>query len=580
MVTKRYGLDFPDHINEVSIELWCYRNNLTPERGGLGKFQHLKNAIQMLWPEKMSSGSRGYFWHKWSDRRVKAWTSSEFHEGDEDWQTWWGPSSSGKSTDAGLIILADWLSAASETTTIVCSTTKDMLEKRIFGEIIRYHGLYKDQLPGTYYRSKNAILFGDENSKNGIFGIAIQKGTAKQALGNLIGIHNRFNRLVVDEMQATLPVVMDATDNLSTGEEFKFLGMGNPESRLDLLGQYSEPVNGWDSVSADVTESWETKFGKTHFFDGLKSPAIKEPKRLYFLLNQKQIDDLAKRRGEDSPAFWSQRRGFVPPEGLTQTVLTESAISKYHCMDNPEWVSDYTMVGGLDPAYSSGGDRCVLRPAAIGMFTWGVLGIALLPPIVINLKLSTGQPMTYYITEQVKRHCVQLEITPENLAVDTTGVQGMLVDVLEKEWGKGILRVDFVGNATDLPASLEDPRPAKDVYKNRVSELWMNFSEFSRFDQIRGLDLETAKEFCLRQLMDKDLRWIWIEPKKIMKTRTGQSPDLSDATACVTAFARERMGIHPGATIRPQENREKDLEAIEYDLDGRDNLYLTDGFGG
>lgn len=569
----KYQLEWDDYINDLSVELWCYRNNHPEDRGGLGKAKHFTNAAQILWPEKMRDGSRGYIWHEWIDRRVKAWCEDEFTTGDSGWQTWWGPSSSGKSMDAALLSLVHWLSAPAETTVIVCSTTKDMLEKRIFGEIIRLHSLYKGKLPGMYFKSKHAILLGDENSKNGIFGIAIQKGSLKEALGNMVGIHNRFNVLIIDEMQATKEAAVEAQDNLSTGEEFKFLGMGNPESRLDPLGRYSEPVGGWESIS-DQTESWQTKFGKTIFFDGLKSPGVRDPKKYFFLLKQADIDNLKKKRGVDSPAFWSQRRGFVPPEGLVQSVLTESFIVKHHMTDSVEWLDSPTTIVGIDPSYASGGDRCVLSPAQVGRFKNGLYGIHFLPFIEINIALSKG-PVTYYLVGQVKERCNVLGVAADQIACDTTGVQGMFVDVLEREFGKGVLRVNFVGRPSTFSASSDDRRPADDVYKNRVTELWYNMVEFGRNEQIRGLGSDEAKEFCARKLMDKDLNVIWIEPKKQMKMRTGYSPDIADARAVTIAYVRERMGIHPGISFNVNQERENNEFLKDSDVDGHDNLYLT-----
>lgn len=579
MSLTKYGYTWSQepYPNDVSIELICYRDNLTKRPGSLKKYQYLSNAIKLLWPAKMPSGDKGYVWNYWTDRRVKAWCESTFRRDDEDWQTWWGPSSSGKSTDAGIIALTHWISAPDRTTVIVCSTTKDMLEKRIFGEIVRYHSLYKGHLPGEYSKSKHSITYGDENSKNGIFGIAIQRGTLAEALGNMVGIHNEFNVLIIDEMQSTREAAVDAADNLSTGAEFKFLGMGNPVSRLDALGRYSEPVKGWDSISTE-DEEWETTFGKTLYFDGLKSPAIKEPKKYFFLLNQKQINKLAKTKGEDSPSFWSQRRGFVPPEGLLQTVITESFIVKFHIQAAAEWEYGYTIVAGLDPAYASGGDRCILAPARVGKFLSGPIGIEFLEPIIINLKLSQGQPIAYYLAEQVQMHCERLGIQPHDLAVDVSATQGAMADVIEHEWGPGLHRVQFGGSPSELRVSSQNDKKANKEYKNRVTELWFNIAEFARHDQVRGLGLDACKELCTR-LVKENVSPIMIEPKGEMKGRTDKSPDIADATVCVTALVRERMGIHPGGFGEGNDaSEQEDYDYEEADLDGEEDAYMYSDF--
>jgi len=572
MSIEKYGLSWPDGTTDATIELRCYRLNHLPERGGLGPRGHLKEAICQLWPEQLSNNERGYLWHEWMDRRLDSWVRSSV----DDWHTWWGPSSAGKSCDAGILALAHWLAAPDQTTVIVCSTTKDMLEKRIFGEIIRYHSLHKGKLPGEYMKSKHAIILGDENSKNGIFGIAIQKGTLSEALGNMIGIHNRYNVLIIDEMQSTREAAIDAADNLSTGEEFKLIGMGNPVSRLDPLGKYSEPLHGWESVSPN-DEEWETKYGHCLYFDGLKSPAIKAPKKFYFLLNQKQIDALKKKRGQDSPAFWSQRRGFVPPEGLIESVLTESFIVRFHMQAPAKWKYGYRIVAGLDPAYSSGGDRAMFIPAMVGLMENGMTGVAFMNPVQINLALSSGEPMVYYLASKVIEHCDQTGVNPEDLAIDCTGTQGMLADVIEKEWKKDktvkVHRVQFVGNPSDFSVSESDPTPAKKQYKNRVTELWFNMSEFARYEQIRSLPEGAAKEFCQRMIAQSAAP-IMIEPKSIMKKRTGESPDEADGCVCVLDLARERLGIHPGSHALGINDPELEKRFLDLDVDNRPGNYL------
>src|SRR5690606_28397940 len=46
-----YGLTFPDSLSPAMVELWCYANNHTPDKGGLGMQGHLRNAMMLMWPE-------------------------------------------------------------------------------------------------------------------------------------------------------------------------------------------------------------------------------------------------------------------------------------------------------------------------------------------------------------------------------------------------------------------------------------------------------------------------------------------------------------------------------------------------
>ncbi len=542
---KEYGHEFPDGTPWASIHLWCYRNH-DPEIM-LTRAQHFEFAIRNIWPESMPNGDKGYIWSDWARRRLESWVNNEY-------QTWWGPSSSGKSTDAGIFALTEWLAAPNKTTITVCSTTKDMLERRIWREIVRFHSMCKGILPGERKKQPPQINYIDpddpagENTINAIFAVAVQKGTTAEAVGNMVGMHNDYNILIIDEMQATRQAAVEAYDNLSTGIESKFLGMGNPVSRLDPLGRASEPVGGWNSISPEDDE-WKTNRGVTLYFDGLKSPAIHQPKKYFFLLNKKQIDMMAKDPGRDSPRFWSQRRGFVPPEGLTQTVLTESFITKFKMAEKATWTTSYTMVAGLDPSFSAGGDACVLYPAKVGKMTDGITGIEFQESVHINLKLSEGVPMTFSIAHDVIKYCRDNAIELKHLGVDVSGQQSSIADVIDREAKDVCHRVHFAAEAGKHPVSMEDDRPANEAYKNKMTEMWYQVREFGRNGQVRGLGYQAAEEFCQRIVSEKlDVRGrIQLESKIEMKARTGgKSPDDADAASICIEVMRTMLGIVPG----------------------------------
>jgi len=550
-----FNRNFPNGVSEANVHLYCYRNWV--EGCPKSKAFHMEQAIRLLWPETLSSGKKGYIWSDWAYRRLESWCANEF-------QTWWGPSSSGKSTDAGVLCLTHWLSAPDCTTVIVCSTTKDMLERRIWREIVRFHSMYRGKLPGKLRKTPLGITLEaadsveGENTINGLFAIAIQKGTTAEAVGNIIGIHNDYNVLIIDEMQATKQAAVEAYDNLSTGKESKFLGMGNPVSRLDPLGIASEPIKGWNSVNPEM-ESWKTKKGVTLYFDGLKSPAITEPNKFFFLLNKAQIESMAIDPGRDSPRFWSQRRGFVPPEGLTETVLTESFIQRFNMTKTAKWVDRYDMVFGLDPSFSGGGDRCVLVPAKVGDaiitpdsgIPYTVKLVEFCEPINIELKITTGEPLTFYLAGEVTNKLEQFGAKIDQLAIDTTGSQRTLSDIIDRQNNDGLCchRVNFGEKASELPAGSEDHVPSNQIYKDKVTELWFMVREFGKNQQIRGLSNQAAKEFCQRECDPRmDTRnLLRVESKREMKKRTGgKSPDTADACVCVLDFVRFRLGIHPG----------------------------------
>lgn len=557
---RKYGMEFPWHTSDATMALSAYSVAIVrgwdrKQRGDL-----MLDAIRALWSEKV------YRVNSWTERRVRA-----FCEEDTGFLTMWGPSSSGKSTDVGAIVLTHWLAAPMITTCTVCSTTRPALIQRIFGEIVKLYLALKEP-PGEYKASQTAILLGDENTKNGIFGVAILLGNVKDSMANIIGKHNRRNLLVVDEMQGTREAAVEAVSNLQGGEDFHFIGIGNPESRLDPLGRYSEPVDGWDSIDVSKDE-WRTKFGRCIFFDGRKSPAVVEPdgaKKYPYLLKKRDIDQRIKWYGENSPKFWSQTIGFIPPEGLLRTIFSESFFIKHKMMELVDWRDGWIMVAGLDPSFSSGGDKCMLSFAKVGADKEGTQKIAFVETISVPMDLKGDEPLSYSTARQVKELCSARGVDPTNFGVDTSGTQSALADIIESEWGHGILRVSFTGKASSLPVSTEENTPANEKYANRVTELWHNMYQYGRHGHIAGLQTDTVKEFCSRLLLEK-VNPLCVEPKTAMKSRSGKSPDDADSKVIITALVRERMGIVPGQGYA--NNRNQMAYANEESIDDPSQTY-------
>lgn len=543
----RYGVEWPEGASEATVELASYRMGGTSEHEAAW---HMERAIKLLWPEPV------YMFNYWSRRMVKAWC-------EEDWLTVWGSSSSGKSTSFGLLALTHWLSAPHCTTMTVCSTSKGALLKRIWAEVLKFYSYLGDNAPGRYYASRTAIIYpmyyggvedadwSEDNpaikySRNGIFGVAVQKGSAEQAKDDLIGVHNIYNAMILDEMQAVRQAALDAVSNLQGGKEFKFVGMGNPSSRLDMLGQESCPKSGrWDDCNPEM-EEWETKRGKCIFFDGRKSPAIIEEdgeKRYPFLLKSA---DIAKRRewyGENSRKFWSQTVGFVPPDDAEKTVFSEMFIIFNEMDKHVTWDDGYEVCAGVDWSFVEGGDRCILQFAKVGKVE-GVSTLEFDKRIIIPIDVSETTPSGYLTARRVRDECKARGVKPEFLGSDVTGTQGSQTDILEQEWGDGrVYRVGFGGKATERDV-VSDNQPASKVYRNRVTELWYQMWHLGRARQIKGVDADMALELCARNVMpDYPLM---VEPKRLMKGRVGYSCDIADAAVLCVEVAVERFGLVVG----------------------------------
>jgi len=569
---------------DLDIELWCYKHqDEIALKGGQvkGEACHLRNAIRILYS---NTAVTKVVWHPWMDRHIDIWCDTlKEHLG---FATIWGPAASSKSNTFGICTLVDWWSAPKQTYSVVCSTTQKELKKRIWASIVDHFRLYQDKFPGVLVASRLAIVNDDDveqiahdadSVKAGIYGIAVLQGSTDEAKSNIIGVHLPYVRMVVDEMQATRRAAVEARANLSKGcRDFRFFGLGNPMSRYDVLGEFSEPKKGWNSINV-ASGKWRTKYGACYHFDGFNSPGISDPDRYPFLINLAQINKDIDIYGENSADVWTFSRGFIAPEGITRTVLTESFIETYHMRDEPAWMETPIPVAMLDPAFTSDGDKCKLQFAEIGRFITGEMGIAFTDDVRIKMDVASGMPVIHDIARQTKEECEARGVTHDHLVVDDSGVQSA-ADAIEMEWGPPI-RIQFGGKPSeDMTIDAISDTQCQDEYKDRVTEHWFTLRRFGQYGQIRGMNDETCKQMCIRERMPK------VRPKKLMskadtKEYRGLSPDDADASCMVVEVARHVLGVHPGSSDRiaaPGQTSPLTGLARKYDVDSQDDCYLSD----
>jgi len=314
---------------------------------------------------------------------------------------------------------------------------------------------------------------------------------------------------------------------------------------------------------------------RCEFFDGYKCPNVLEPGKYPYLLSQKAIDDTREAYGENSPQFQSQRRGFFPAEGLERTLFTPTLFDATKSYDPVIWKFEATPVAGLDPAFSSGGDRCVLQFANWGPDSDGIHRLALGDTVVIPLVAGGEKPMSMMICDSVKTECEKRGVIPENLGMDCTGAQITLADMLDIALKGHIHRVNFSGKASDLPLSANVDTPAREMCRNRVTELWAAFHAFVKSHMVRQLSEEAVPEFCARRLTGS-LHPMQVEPKTIMKQRFGASPDIADAHAVITDLLRERFGVVATRVADTSVGGTADFDrlCVQADVDSSDGSYL------
>jgi hypothetical protein len=298
--------------------------------------------------------------------------------------------------------------------------------------------------------------------------------------------------------------------------------------------------------------------------DAYDSPNIKGRDKWTGLVRQRDIDDLVARKGENSPSVWIQLHGLHPPEGSSNTVLSEAALIRFHAFEPVTWQRDFVVSASLDPAF--GGDACVFRTFKRGNDTSGTLRILCDEihnlPIIAN---DPSNPADYQIASKVKEMCLSRRIPPDEFIVDSTGVGRGVAAILKRDWSPRIEECNFGGAPSEHPMSDENPVPANKECDRKVTELWLRIRYFVEADLLRGLDQKTGIQLCSRTYEDKGTgggRKLCLQKKDEML----HSPDESDALACaIELFTRK--GIVPKITTTVTEASSKKLEEVMVEMD-------------
>jgi hypothetical protein len=547
-------------MNDLEIELYCYKIGRPKRLGGLGKFGHFKQFVDMTWNNPQISPNRQFVWNDWSERMIKSAIDNKF-------VAWAGCASSGKSDAAALFAIVEYLSDPMHTLVIVTSTTLSGARQRIWKSIDQLWSALPG-LPGIMVpsigRIKGASLDGKSYGEGtGIFLLASEKKKEKDALGKLIGIKAVDERrdgnlvragrliLIADELPE-LPesLVHAAFTNLWANDGFKMVALGNPNSYFDAFGITCKPKDGWDSVTEDDQE-WETDRGKCLRFDAAVNPRILGDARCSWMYSQDQIDDIASTYGEKSIYYYRMVKGFWAPQGTADSLYSPSDIVKYGTGTVVWGLKQPIKVAALDPAFSYGGDRSILY---FGTYGENVEGLATLQfdsyvTLAEDLeKVRQGVPRSQQIIQLFREQCEKKGVNPYYAAFDATGA-GPFGDMISAMWSNQVLRVNFSGKATNRPVSPHDRTPANERYDNKMSELWAVGKSLLRAGQLKNIGNELAKEMCQRTyetVKGGEGMRIRVESKPDYKARVGESPDIADAAFVLLDLCRERFAFKSG----------------------------------
>ena len=608
----RYGLEFPGGTTNLEVErIMCRKGGqwvgAKGQAIGNGMLFHFKEFQKLLY-------GKSKMWHKWNELQTELYIKHRT-------LGVIGGASSGKSNSTATDLLADWLLFPECTTVIVCSTTKERMQDRIFGEIKKYFKIAKlrhPQLPGHAIDGRMRIVHetrqatgesGDSlgrDYRNSITGIPVLGGGDFRGISELIGIKNKRVRAVFDELQMIPAGVLMAISNLDKNDDFKMVGLGNPKETNDALGQLCEPAHwlgGWDGGvdQEPVTKSWETARpgGACLQLVGTDSPNL-DGKLGIDLITQAAIDRDIAQYGKDSLQFTMMNQGMMPRGQGSRRVITPQLCRKNKAMDEPVWLdSTRVRIGFLDAAYrGAGGDRCIFGELQFGpeaepfdpstVVTNLTIQdtrnkrkryiLSLVDTMLVPINVNTGIEPEEQIVGFVQSMCSTRGIMPENFFYDS-GMRTGLVNAFAGAWSTKTNPIDCGGSPSDTMVSAQIQMPCKNYYSKFITEIWFNVRMCIEAGQFRGMKKDVMDEFCAREWTMVGGNKIEVEPKRKMKEKLGRSPDKADAVA-IGVLGAIRRGFVIDNLMPPSEKVKKrgwikELEQRSKKLWSEGNLQYT-----
>jgi hypothetical protein len=270
-------------------------------------------------------------------------------------------------------------------------------------------------------------------------------------------------------------------------------------------------------------------------------------------------------------------RGRYNPDGASDVVIPDSMFIRFNARDHQIiWRDNSTKCALLDPAF--GGDRCVYRRMNYGHDIRGRVMILYLPAIVIPITAKdASNPAEYQIAHRVMELNKAEGVEPKNFILDCTGTGRGAASVLQREYSQAIVTCEFGGSASDERVSETNPKTCREEYDRKLTELYFTMREFVEADMVRGLDLDTCREFSGRTFSTKKSgagNRFSVQDKTEYKADGNPSPDLADNAVLGPALLKFHKVLPKFKTSIPAK-RSADWTRLaqRYDMDAREDCY-------
>lgn len=500
-----------------------------------------------------------------------------------------GCKNSGKSETIAWLCLMFFLISPADSKVLVGSKTIETALGKIWASIdlgwrsaCNFFG-GEHMMPGEMVSSKAYIRSKGAGRKSGIEVIPGESSSVKKSAEKLQGYKAAGwgGRLMfATDETATMAhaIITTAISNLTGNAGFKGVGGFNPEDEHDPARPLALPYDeetGKESFSLVTVEDigWRTKLGWCCHFDGTKSPNViagrdsngKYPWR--GLYTRENLKDDSEFYTDKSAQYWKMVRGFWPPTGSDHNIYSSQEIRIYNGEERAVWMDVPIPIAGCDPAFTHDGDRAMAAFGLLGTVEHNgkrikALEVGDLMELAEDVEKEVPKPLQ--VARAFRDECIRRKIQPSATGYDSTGGGASWGVLLDVEWGAGSLPVCFGGSPSDLPVPAlvtatnaeGDTVSAKDMYVNKVSEIWHVGKHFLRSGQLFGLTSKVIAEMVARAFKSVGGK-VEVEKKKDMKKRTQKSPDIADSMFVMLHVARERFGFVPAEKSAPLPKKEK-----------------------
>lgn len=602
-----FNLTGDDTRDQIQIEALAFRISHQQHEGGLGRFGHFQQYVDLLWNNPDSGSMKRCIWNPWANRMFnKMCEETELGVA--------GCTSAGKSDPAALYGVASYTMDPTHTLVLVMSTSIKEAKKRIWKTVREYWEAIP-HLPGKPAWATNEIrglnYRGDGyGESSGLYLMAAEQGSEKESVNKLIGMkaprtgnqseayedlikqpefadlkkyydretlkdliprlynisQDRIGKLIliVDEATGVAEAVLTAVKtNLKPGNvgHFQIIMLGNPNLPYDTFGDFCRPEGGWDTVDLIRDDEWRTHTGGLCIrFNAEKNPRITENNEKFsWMLRQKEIDDMERDYGRDSLYFHRMVLGTWCLAGGGSGIYTPADIELSGARKSAEdvvWGDKPTPCSFLDPAFTAGGDRAYVTFGLVGVSMEGKPLLVKTEGTAIKVNVNDFQvPPNYQIVRAWKAMCIERGVRPEHAGYDSTGGGLPFGDIVRAQWSPAVLGLSSAGTASKTPTGEKKPGRipgrTEDVlacerFANKATEIWYGAKKLFRSGQLFGVNEELAKELCSRQHSKKaggDARVLKAEDKRTYKDREGKSPDESDSYLGLVELAKTRLNL-------------------------------------